>query len=186
MLRCLPALTAERTGRDVLSNRGAGADVRPFADRDRRDQLRVAADEGAIRNRRDLLPDAVVVARDRPGADVDARSDHRVAEIREMRRFGPFAEDGLLQLDEVADLCARPDMRVPAEVRERADRRVRSRRCYRSPGSDRARRTRSPIVECTIRTPEWTTHSEPRIGPFSSDTPGLIIVSAPTCTSRSM
>ena len=42
----------ERAGGHVLADRRAGADVRALADRDRRDQLRVAADERAVLDRR--------------------------------------------------------------------------------------------------------------------------------------
>src|SRR4051795_11010878 len=60
----------ERAGRHVLADRRAGADVGVLPHGDRRDELRVAADERAVLDRRGLLADTVVVAGDRAGADV--------------------------------------------------------------------------------------------------------------------
>src|SRR5215813_11252816 len=87
----------QRAGRNVLADRGAAADVCALADRDRRHQLRVAADERAVLDRRLVFLLAVVVARDRAGADVHLRADRRVAEIREMPGLRAGAEHGLLQ-----------------------------------------------------------------------------------------
>ena len=53
-----------------------------------------------------MLADAVVVAGDRPGPDVDVGPDRRVAEVRQVVRLGPGPQGGLLQLHEVADLGA--------------------------------------------------------------------------------
>src|SRR4030095_3082063 len=64
----------ECTWRNVFANRGPRADVGAFANRDRRTQLRGATDECAVLDRGDLLPDAVVVARDGPGPDVHTGS----------------------------------------------------------------------------------------------------------------
>ena len=71
---------------------------------------------------------AVVVARDRAGADVDVLADGRVAEVGEMIRLRPAAERRLLQLDEVADVRAFADVRSRPQVRERTDAARRSRR----------------------------------------------------------
>ena len=57
------------------------------ADRDRRDELRVAADEGPRVDRRRVLLNAVVVAEDRARADVRAFADDAVAEVREVVRL---------------------------------------------------------------------------------------------------
>ena len=48
MFRCLPALTASAPGGTFLADGRAAADVGALADRDRRDELRVAADERAV------------------------------------------------------------------------------------------------------------------------------------------
>src|SRR5678810_1046220 len=79
----LAARDTERAGRHVLDDRRAGGDVGPLADPHRSDQLRVAADEGAVLDHRRMLVRAVVVARDGAGADVDLLADRRVAEIRQ-------------------------------------------------------------------------------------------------------
>ena len=68
----------------VLRDRRPGGDVGARADADRRDQLRIAADEGAVVDDRRVLRRAVVVAGDRAGADVHLRADRRVAEVGEV------------------------------------------------------------------------------------------------------
>src|SRR5205823_776703 len=65
----------ERSFRHVLADRSAAADVRALADRHRRHQLGVAADERAVLDDRPILLLAVVVARDGAGADVHLRAD---------------------------------------------------------------------------------------------------------------
>src|SRR5438128_7815327 len=114
----------ERIGRNVFTNRGAAADVRAFADRDRRDELRVAPDERAVFDRRLIFLLAVVVARDRAGADVHLLADCGVAEIGEMSGLRPGAEHRLLQLDEVTDVRAFTHVGAVAQVRERTEARV--------------------------------------------------------------
>src|SRR6266851_2852026 len=71
----LPRADRKRAAGDVLANRRPAADIRALADRHRRDQLRVAADERAVLNGRLVLVDAVVVARNRAGADVHLLAD---------------------------------------------------------------------------------------------------------------
>src|SRR5215469_3718161 len=71
----LPGAHSERPGRDVLAHRRAAADVRALPDRDGSDELRVAADEGAVLDRRLILVHAVVVAGDGAGPDVHLRAD---------------------------------------------------------------------------------------------------------------
>src|SRR5471030_1297416 len=52
----------QRAGGHVLANCRSAADVRALADRDRRDELRVAANERAVLDHRLVLVHAVVVA----------------------------------------------------------------------------------------------------------------------------
>src|SRR5690348_8995105 len=82
----------ERSGRNVLTNRGAAADVRAAPDGHGRHELRIAADERAVLDRRPGLLFAVVVAGDRAGADVHLRANGRVPEIREVHRLRGGAE----------------------------------------------------------------------------------------------
>ena len=56
--------------------------IAPVADRDRRDQRRVGADEGAGTDHRAVLAEAVVIAGDCAGADVRAGADVGVADVR--------------------------------------------------------------------------------------------------------
>src|SRR5436190_7001636 len=104
----------ERARRDVFPDCRSTPYVGAFTDRDRRDELRIGADEHAVLDRRLVLAAAVVIARDRAGAYVDVVANHRVAEIGVMASLGSLAQYRLLQLDEVADvyriseLCLRP------------------------------------------------------------------------------
>ena len=76
-----PASDRERVGFDRLGDDRARADIGAVADRHRRDQRRVGADEGAGADVGLVLGEAVVVAGDRSSADVGARADPRVADI---------------------------------------------------------------------------------------------------------
>ena len=68
-----------------------------------------------------MLPLAVVIARDRARADVDAAPDRRVAKIGQVVRLRAGAEHRLLELDEVADARVLPQIGAGPQVRERAD-----------------------------------------------------------------
>src|SRR5689334_19400702 len=78
----------QRLGRDALTNRAAAADVRAFADRYRRHQLRVAADERAVLDRRLVLLLAVEIAGDGAGADIHLLADHGIPEVRQVAGLG--------------------------------------------------------------------------------------------------
>ena len=128
---CPPVLVHLPSARDrqrlighIVGDRRAGGHIGALADRDRRDELRVAANEGAVADDGLVLLLAVVVAGDRAGADVDVLADRRVSQIREVARFRLAAERGLFQLDEVADVGLALDDAARAEMRERAEHRV--------------------------------------------------------------
>src|SRR5687767_1203071 len=70
-IRLLAAGDAEGSRRDILRNRRARSHVGALADRDRRNQLRIAPDEGTVLDDRLVFSDAVVVTGNRPRADVD-------------------------------------------------------------------------------------------------------------------
>src|SRR5262245_60012771 len=97
------ASDSERLRRDVFGDGRTSGDISVFTDADRRNQLRIRADEGAVFNDRGMLLFAVVVARDHSGADVDILSDCGVAQISMMHRFSAGPERGLLHFDKVAD-----------------------------------------------------------------------------------
>ncbi len=73
-----------------------------------------------------MLGRPVVVAGNRAGADIDAFTDSRVAEVREVIRFGATPHRRLLQFDEVSDVRILTDARLRPEVRERPDARTRT------------------------------------------------------------
>src|SRR5205807_7715656 len=87
----------------VFGDRRARADVGAVADGDRRHELGVAADEDLLSDPRSVLRLAVVVAGDDARADVGPFADVGVAEVGQVLRLRPLADDRVLRLDEVAD-----------------------------------------------------------------------------------
>jgi hypothetical protein len=83
---------------------------------DGRNERRVAADEDAVSDYCRVLVDAVVVAGDRSGTDVDTFSDFGVAEIGQVIRLGALAQLDFLSFDEVADMSAFADFAAGAQV----------------------------------------------------------------------
>src|SRR6185312_14433777 len=112
----------QRVGGDVLGDDAAGANIGALADLHRRDQRRIGADERAGANLGAMLVEAVIVAGDGTGADVSASANAGVADISEMVNLGAFADLGLLDLHEVADMSVGGEARAGSEPRERADR----------------------------------------------------------------
>src|SRR5581483_8338541 len=86
------ACHGELAGGRVLVDRGPGADVGAPCDAHGRDQRGVGADEAIVLDDGAVLAHAVVVAGDGSRADVDARADLGVADIREMVRLRALAE----------------------------------------------------------------------------------------------
>ena len=68
-----------------------------------------------------MLEDPVVVAGDRAGADVGARTDARVADVGEVVRLGALLDDRVLDLDEVADMRVLGDLGTGPQAGERPD-----------------------------------------------------------------
>ena len=71
----------ESIGRHVFRDAGAGANVSPICHADRRHQGRIAANEDFIANKCLVFVHAIVVAGDRPRADVCAVPNLRIAQI---------------------------------------------------------------------------------------------------------
>src|SRR4029079_16223021 len=107
--------------RHIAANGRRRGDVGVVTDPDRRDQGRIAADLHAVADHRRVFAEAVIVARDRPGTDVDLAADLDVAEIRQMVGFGAIAESSVLVLDEVADVDLIAEPRLRPQVGERTD-----------------------------------------------------------------
>ena len=68
-----------------------------------------------------MLVHAVIVAGDGAGANVDSRADFRVAQISEMVGLRSLAQLDLLGLDEVADVRALADLAARPQMRVRSD-----------------------------------------------------------------
>ena len=120
-LTCLTRVSASAPRGTSLRHGRARADIRVAPDGDRRDELAIRADERARLDRRLVLADAVVVARDRARADVRLLADRRVAEVREVVGLRARHQVRLLGLDEVAEACVLVDPRARPAVRERPD-----------------------------------------------------------------
>src|SRR5690606_27502131 len=105
-------------GGDVLGDGRTGGDVRAAADPHGGDQVGIAADEGAVLDHGGVLAVAVVVHRHRPGPDVHAGSDPRVAQVGVVVDLGPLAHLGVLELREVADPHAGGDATTRAHMAE--------------------------------------------------------------------
>src|SRR5688572_31636599 len=118
------ALDGQGTRRDVFRDHGAGSNVRAFANRQGSDETRVRPYEGVVTDRRVVLVDAVVVARDRPRTDVDAISHRGIADVREVVGLGAASDARLLDLDEVADPRLDADVRLRPQVAERSELRL--------------------------------------------------------------
>src|SRR5207248_5988150 len=84
----------------------------------RRHQRRVRADERAVLDPGLVLEEAVVVAGDGAGADVDLAPDHGIADIGQMIGLAALAEPRRLELDEIADVDIGAELRARAEACE--------------------------------------------------------------------
>ena len=104
----------------VRCYRGASCNVRAIRQGDRGHECAVAPDEDPRTDDGLVFLLAVVVARNRAGADVGFRADYRVAKIRKVIGFCRLPDARLLQLDEVADMRIAPDLRPGPDVRERS------------------------------------------------------------------
>jgi len=81
----------QRIRRNIVRNTTRGRNVRSPPNLDRRNQRRIAADEHAIFDDCLVLVDSVVIARDRPRANVHAFTDFRVAQIAQVIRLRSLA-----------------------------------------------------------------------------------------------
>src|SRR5213079_2856794 len=78
-------------------------------------------DKNLVPNRGRILVEAVVIAGNRARADVAFRSDLGVTQVREVHRFGTFADGAFLQFDEIANARAGLQVIVRAQPRRRTD-----------------------------------------------------------------
>src|SRR3990170_1621453 len=108
----------EGEGGDILRDRGPRADQGPLPDRHRGDELGVAADEDPVPDHGPVLGEPVVVAGDRPGADVRLPADRRVADVGEVVRLRALPEPALLHLHEIDDPDILADVGLRPQVRE--------------------------------------------------------------------
>ena len=113
LFTCRPRPTASASAGTSSVMQEAAPDIGSLAEAHRRDQGGVAADEDAILDDGRVFTHSVVVAGDRPGADVHALTDFGVAKIGEVVGFGSLAQPRLLGFDEIADVGALRRYRCP-------------------------------------------------------------------------
>src|SRR5580704_17652992 len=82
-------------GRNIFSNRPAGADVGAISDFRRSHKRGVASDKNATANGGRIFVHAIVIARDRACADVGFASDTRVAEVGKVHGLCALSENGV-------------------------------------------------------------------------------------------
>src|SRR5262245_35103125 len=100
LLRHLRAsLDGERIRRHILRDHRARADVGALADGQRGHHADVGSDERPVPDLGLGLREAVVVARDRAGADVHAVADGRIADVRQVVGLAAPSNARLLDLD---------------------------------------------------------------------------------------
>src|SRR5476649_2349523 len=109
------------TGRRVFGQRGAGADGGAAAHRHGRDQLGDAADEAVVFDHGARFVDAVVVAGDGAGADVDARTNGGVADVGQVVGLAVRGDLAVLDFDEIADVYVLGQLGARAQARVRSD-----------------------------------------------------------------
>src|SRR5690606_1509594 len=87
-----PARHGQLPRRGIVRDDRARPDRGVLADRYRRDQRRVRADEGAVADHGAMLVGPVVIAGDGAGADVDVTPDAGVADVGQMIDLAALAE----------------------------------------------------------------------------------------------
>ena len=100
----------------VFGDAASSGNVGSGTDGERSYEGGVGAYEDAIADGGEVLVDAVVVAGDGSGADVDSVADDGVTEVVQVVRLGALAEGQLLGLDEVSDVRVLADSALGAEV----------------------------------------------------------------------
>src|SRR5690606_2324084 len=97
------------------AHRGIGADG------DRRHQRRVGADKGAIADESPEFVDAIVVAGDGAGADIDSTANTGIADVAEVIDLAAWADLGLPGLDKIAHPGVRPQCGARPQTGKRPD-----------------------------------------------------------------
>ena len=107
---------SQRAVRHVLGDRRARCGEYAVAQRNRRDQIGVAADEAIVPDDGLALHIAIIVDNHRTAAKVYTLSHLGVADVGQMADLGSVADDRLFQFDKItnarviADLTARTDI----------------------------------------------------------------------------
>ena len=120
---------SQRAVRHILGDRRARCGEYAVAQRNRRDQIGVAADEAIVPDDGLALHIAIIVDNHRAAAKVYTFAHFGIADVGQMADLGTVADGRLFQLDEVADarviadltartdICERPNSRLCADSR---------------------------------------------------------------------
>ena len=169
--------------RHVAVDHRARARARAASDAHRRHEHRVAADERAVADRRAVLALAVVVRRDRAGADVHVVADLGVADVAEVAHLRAAAQPRRLHLREVADVHALARCATPGAGGCTGPCRRPSSSVDSSTVENRTVQP-SPMRESRISVPGPIVAAAPIVGAPCRCVFGSIVVSGPIVTSR--
>src|SRR5574337_1742541 len=116
LIDLLGSAKRQRIGRHILCDGRSGGNDGASAHRDRRHEARIAAYKHIVFDHGLMFGKTLIVAGDRPGANIDTLSDAGVADVAQMWDLGPFTDDRLLDLHEVSDLDSLPKRSLRPQV----------------------------------------------------------------------
>ena len=109
---CRARLTVRASPGAFLVTVGSSTDGSAFADRHRRHQLRVGANEHIVLDHGLVLVGAVIVAGDGSSANVDPAADGRVADITQVTGFTAGTEVRIFGFHKISDARAGSQLRT--------------------------------------------------------------------------
>ena len=106
---------------NISGDGSAGGGVGACADGNGGDQIGIAAEEGMIADGGTEFFSAVKVGDGDAASEIDAAAAIGITDIGKVGNGGLFADTGVFDLDEIADLAAGGDVAAGANLRERPD-----------------------------------------------------------------
>ena len=110
---------SQRIRRNIFRDRGPRRHVRAVANPHRSHQRAITSDKNAIADRRLVLRHAVVVASDRPRADVRFAPHGRIAQISQVPGLRALVHHRIFHFHEISNVRARAYIRPRTQPRER-------------------------------------------------------------------
>src|SRR5690606_17139647 len=110
--------------RCILGQRGTSPQRGALPHAHGRDQLRIGTDKGIVLDHRQRFVDAIVIAGNGAGANIDACPDLGIANIRQVIGLGALAKHAFLDFDKIAHMRLGTDPGTRAKARVRPDTRL--------------------------------------------------------------